>query len=232
MSQQRPAQPRIRRAAIVTPLAFGLRPGVANAAGLVFRLQLHLRVAVLASSVVAVSVFASSATAFVTACPKVSRATITAATGLPHTAVLPVVQNDDPHDCYLLLWRGHRPSPGKQSKAAEKAGRLAILTVKSEDLHEPYSEAHSNGFPSILIPSQHYIEESYTPFAVSTFGAESALAGTGKYRSSSFQVIGLWWSYRESAYVQIYLGQYHKSGRQLKHELTVIAARTVPVFGL
>jgi hypothetical protein len=214
MSQQRPAQPRTRTATL-------------------FRLQRHLGVAVLALCLVAVGpVFASSAAAFVTACPKVPRAIITAATGLPHTAVLPVAQNDDPRDCYLLLWSGHRPSPGKQSKAAEKAGRLATLTVKSEDLHEPYSEAHSNGFPNYLIPPKKYIEESYTPFAISTFGAESVVAGTGKYRSSSFQVIGLWWSYSESAYVQIYLGQYHKSSRQLAHELTAIAARAVPVFGL
>jgi hypothetical protein len=208
------------------------RQATAAGSGNVFRLQQHLRVAVLASCLVAVSVSAGSAAAFVTACPKVPRATITAATGLPHTAVLPYEQNDDPFDCYLLLWSGHKPAPGQQSKAAEKAGKLALFTVGSGNLHEPYTEAHDNGFTNGLIPTKIFIETFYTPFAISTFGAESALAGTGKYRASSFQVIGLWWSFSESASMQIYLRQHHKSRLQLEHELTAIAARTVPVFGL
>jgi hypothetical protein len=161
MSQQRPAEPR----------------GTAA----LFRLQRHLRLAVLALCLVAVGyVFASSAAAFVTACPKVSRPTITAATGLPHTAVLPEVQNDDSSDCFLLLWRGHRPAPGKPSKAAEKAGRLARLTVSSENLHEPYSEAHDNGFTNHVGLNKASMETLYTPFTVPTFGAEAAFAGTRK----------------------------------------------------
>jgi hypothetical protein len=101
--------------------------------------------------VAAAAVFANSAAAYITGCPRVSRATVTAATGLPHTAVLPEVQNDDPHDCFLLLWRGHKPAPGKPSKAAEKAGRLARLTVLSENLHEPAS--NNNGFTNHLTAS-------------------------------------------------------------------------------
>lgn len=179
--------------------------------------------------VAAAAIFTSSAAAYVTACPRVSRATVTAATGLPHTAVLTEVRNDDPFDCFLLLWRGHKPLPGEQSKAAEKAGRLALLTVKSQNLHEP---SDNNGFTNGLAFNRISIEESYTSFTISTFGAEAVLAGTGKNRPSSFQVIGLWWSLHESAEVQIYLGQYHKSRLQLEHELTTIAARTVPAFGL
>lgn len=192
--------------------------------------------AALASSVVA-AVFTSSAAAFVTACPKVPRATITEVTGLPHTAMLPVEQNDDSFDCYLLLWSGHKPAPGKQSKAAEKAGTLALFTVKSGNLHEPYNEAHDNGFPNGLIPTRTYIQEFYTSFAIDTFGAEAAMAGTGpstrgKANRPPFQVIGLWWSFSESASIQVYLSQYHKSRPQLEHELTAIAARIVPTFGL
>src|ERR1700733_15112505 len=86
--------------------------------------------AALASSVVAATVFASSAAGFVVTCPRVPRAVVTAATGLPHTAV-----QSDGSECSLLLWSGHKPSSGKQAKAAEKAGKLALLTVKSEDLH-------------------------------------------------------------------------------------------------
>jgi hypothetical protein len=139
--------------------------------------------------------------------------------------------------CDLLLWSGHKPSPGKQSKAAEKAGKLALFTVGSQDFHEPYSEAHDNGFTNGLTPNRIYIEEFYTSFAINTFGAEAAMAGTGpstrgKANRPPFQVIGLWWSFSESARLQIYLSQYHKSRLQLEHELAAIAARTVPVFGL
>jgi hypothetical protein len=162
----------------------------------------------------------------------VPRKVIAKTTGLPHAAVLPEVRNDDPSDCFLLLWRGHRPAPGKPSKAAEKAGRLALLTVKSRDFHEPDSESHDNGFTNQLVFTEIEIKEHYMPFAISTFGAESVLAGTGNTPASSFQVVGLWWSLHESAEVQIYLGQYHKSRLQLAHELNVIAARVVPAFGL
>jgi hypothetical protein len=142
--------------------------------------------------------------------------------------VLPEVQNDDQFDCFLLLWRGHKPLPGKPSRMAEKAGTLAHLAVQSRDFHEPDS---NNVFINQLVFTTIEIKESYIPFATSTFGAESVLAGTG-ITPGSFRVVGLWWSLHESAEVQIYLGQYHKSRPQLEHELTAIAARVVPAFGL
>ena len=207
MSQQRPAEP-----------------------------QRHLRMAV-PCLVVAAALFANAAAAYGT-CPLVARAAAAAATGLPHAAISPEAPSgSNAPGCNLLLWSGHKPSPGKQSKAAEKAGRLALFTVGSEDFHEPYSEAHDNGFTNGLTPTRIYIQEFYTSFAINTFGAEAAMAGTGpstrgKANRPPFQVIGLWWSFSESADVQIYLSQYHKSRLQLEHELTAIAARTVPAFGL
>lgn len=182
--------------------------------------------------VAAAAVFASAAAAYDT-CPRAIRAAVTAATGLPHTGMPP----NDTSPCDLLLWSGHKPLPGKPSKAAEKAGRLALFTVGSQDLHEPYSEAHDNGFTNGLTPNRIYIEDFYMPFAINTFGAEAAMAGTGpssfgKSSRPPFQVIGLWWSFSESARLQIYLSQYHKSRLQLEHELAAIAARTVPAIGL
>lgn len=180
--------------------------------------------------VAAAAAFANAAAAYGT-CPRVARAAAAAATGLPHAAISPEAPSgSNAPGCNLLLWSGHKPSPGKQSKAAEKAGRLARLTVFSENLHEPAND--NNGFTSHVGLNRASMETLYMSFTVPTFGAEAAFAGTRKSIPSSFEVAGLWWIFSQSADVQIYLVQYHKSRLQLEHELTAIAARTVPAFGL